>query len=313
MTPVIAVTGASGFVGSALCRHLQTLGHPVVPLLRTPRPEWPGARIVGELGPETDWTNALQGVDVVVHCAARAHIPLRPGPQDLEICRRINVEGTRSLAQAAVRSGVQRLVHVSSIKVLGESSPPGAPLRADSPPAPEDAYGVSKQEAELALQAVTAQTGLQTVIVRPPLVYGPGVKANFLRLMQAVHRGVPLPLGSVHNLRSMVALDNLTDLLALCAVHPAAAGQTFLVSDGQDLSTPDLIRGMAQALGRPARLLPFPPSWLRLAGRLTGRADQVERLIGSLQVDIGHTRRVLQWAPGCTVQQGLQSATRDVR
>lgn len=313
MKPVIAVTGASGFLGSALCRHLQALGHPVVPLLRVPRPDFPEARIVGELGPETDWTTALNGVDVVVHCAARAHIPLRPGPQDLEICRRINVEGTRSLAQAAVRAGVQRLVHVSSIKVLGERSPPGAPLRADSAPAPEDAYGVSKWEAELALQAVTAQTGLQTVIVRPPLVYGPGVKANFLRLMHAVHRGVPLPLGSIRNLRSMVALENLTDLLALCAVHPAAAGETFLVSDGQDLSTPDLIRGMAVALGRPARLLPFPASWLRLAGRLTGRADQVERLVGSLQVDIGHTRRVLQWEPVCTVQQGLRSATRDVR
>lgn len=313
MKPVIAVTGASGLVGSALCRHLEALGHPVIPLLRAPNPAHPGARIVGELGPDTDWANALAGVDVVVHCAARAHIPLRPGPQDLAICRRINVEGTRSLAQAAARGGVQRLVHVSSIKVLGESSPAGAPLRADDRPAPEDAYGVSKWEAEQALGIVAVQTGLQTVVVRPPLVYGPGVKANFLRLMQAVHRGVPLPLGSVRNQRSMVALDNLTDLLAVCAVHPAAPGQTLLVSDGQDLSTPDLIRGMAEALGRPARLLPFPPSWLRLAGRLSGRSDQVERLIGSLQVDIGHTRRVLQWAPVCTVQQGLQSATRDVR
>jgi nucleoside-diphosphate-sugar epimerase len=313
MKPVIAVTGASGFVGRALCRHLQALGLPVVPLLRTPRPEWPEARIVGELGPETDWTAALQWVDVVVHCAARAHIPLRPGPQDLDLCRRINVEGTRSLAQAAASCGVQRLVLVSSIKVLGERSPPGEPLRADSPPAPEDAYGVSKWEAEQALLAVAAQGSLQTVIVRPPLVHGPGVKANFLRLMQAVHRGVPLPLGSIRNLRSMVALDNLTDLLSLCAVHPAAAGETFLVSDGQDLSTPDLIRGMAQALGRPARLIPFPPAGLRLAGRMTGRTDQVERLIGSLQVDIGHTRRTLRWAPVCTVQQGLQSATRDVR
>lgn len=313
MKPVVAVTGASGFVGSALCRHLAGLGHPVLPMLRAPRPDWPGARIVGELGPDTDWAEALEGAEVVIHCAARAHIALRPGPQDLDACRRINVGGTQSLARAAARAGVRRLVHVSSIKVLGERSLPGSPLSASSPPAPEDAYGVSKWEAEQALQSVAAQTGLQTVVVRPPLVYGPGVKANFLRLMQAVQRGVPLPLASVDNRRSMVALDNLTDLLAVCAEQPAAAGGTFLVSDDQDLSTPELIRGMAQALGRQARLWPVPPAWLRLAGRLTGRTDQVERLIGSLQVDIGHTRRALHWAPRCTVQQGLESATRDIR
>lgn len=312
MKPVIAVTGASGFVGRALCASLQAQGHPTVPLLRTAQPDMPQARVVGDLGAEADWSQALVGVDCVVHCAGRAHAALRPGPEDLAICRRINVEGTRRLALAAVQAGVRRLVFVSSIKVLGESSVEGVPLRFDDAPAPEDAYGVSKWEAEQALQEVSARTGLQTVTVRPPLVYGLGAKANFLRLMEAVARGTPLPLGSVHNLRSLVALDNLVDLLQCCAEHPDAPGQTLLVSDDHDLSTPDLIRGLAEALGRPARLLPCPPSLLRLAGRLSGRGGQIERLIGSLQVDIGHTKEVLRWTPRWSVQQGLKSAVRDV-
>lgn len=313
MKPVVAVTGASGFVGSALCRDLLRRGFPTVPVLRTAHPDLPAARVVGEIGPATDWSGALDGVDVVVHCAARAHVLLQPGEDDLGICRRINVEGTRGLALAAARAGVRRLVHVSSIKALGERSRPGAPLRADSPPHPEDAYGLSKWEAEQALAAIAASTGLQTVVVRPPLVYGPGVRANFRRLIQAVARGVPLPLGSVDNRRSMVALDNLTDLLAICVDHPGASGQSFLVSDGEDLSTPELIRRLATALGRPARLLPCPPAWLRLAGRLSGRPAMVERLIGDLQVDIGHTTKALHWTPRVPVQQGLQSAVQDIR
>ncbi|MCB2016705.1 MAG: SDR family oxidoreductase [Hydrogenophaga sp.] len=313
MKAVVAVTGANGFVGRALCQHLQRVGHPVIPILRSARGDWPDARAVGDLGPHTDWTQALSGAEVVIHCAARAHVPLRGDADELEDCRQTNVEGTRSLAHAAAAHGIRRLVHVSSIKVLGEHSAFGAPLTEQSPPAPEDAYGVSKWEAEQALASVSEATGLETVIVRPPLVYGPGVKANFLRLMEAVRRGVPLPLASVNNLRSMVALDNLTDLLAICAVHPGAAGNTFLVSDDDDLSTPDLVRGMAAATGRSARLFPCPPSLLRLAGALTGRSDQIERLIGNLQVDIGHTQQVLQWIPRCTVQQGLQSATQDLQ
>lgn len=312
MKPVIAVTGASGFVGRALCRSLQAQGYPTTPLLRTPQSDMPGAVLVGDMGADTDWSQALEGVDCVVHCAGRAHIALRAGPQDLDVCRRINVEGTRRLALAAAQAGVQRLVFVSSIKVLGERSDEGSPLRFDSRPAPEDAYGISKWEAEQALQRVSDQTGLQTVTVRPPLVYGPGVKANFLRLIQEVARGTPLPLGSVRNLRSLVALDNLVDLLTCCIVHPQAPGQTFLVSDDHDLSTPALIQGLAEALDRPARLLPCPPSLLRLAGRISGRAGQIERLIGNLQVDIGHTKQVLRWTPRCSVQQGLKSAVRDV-
>ncbi|WP_374407658.1 NAD-dependent epimerase/dehydratase family protein [Hydrogenophaga sp.] len=309
---VVAVTGASGFVGSALCHELRRRHLPTIPLLRAPHPLLPEARVVGDIGPDTRWAGQLTGVDVVIHCAARAHVPLQSDGQDLEVCRRINVEGTRQLAQAAAAAGVRRLVYVSSVKALGERSLPGAPLQHDSAPHPEDAYGISKHEAEQALASVASSTGLQAVIVRPPLVYGRGVKANFLKLLQAVARGLPLPLGSVDNRRSLVALDNLTDLLVSCVDHPDAAGQSFLVSDGEDLSTPALIRQMAQALHRPAHLLPCPPSLLALAGRLTGREATVERLIGHLQVDIGHTTKVLGWTPKVSVQQGLQSAVQDL-
>jgi len=197
-------------------------------------------------------------------------------------------------------------VFLSSLKVLGEQTAPGLRFNNLTPPAPEDAYGRSKWEAEQALWAVSKPTGLEVVVVRPPLVHGPGVKANFLRLMQAVARGLPLPFGQVNNQRSLLALGNLTDLLQLCTRHPDAPGQTFLASDDQDVSTPDLVRQLAAAMGRPPRLLPVPVSWLRWAGRLTGRAHQIERLIGSLQVDIGHTREVLDWSPRLTLQQGLR-------
>jgi nucleoside-diphosphate-sugar epimerase len=313
MKPVVAVTGASGFVGRSLCQDLMAQGYTTVPLVRTPRLDLPGAVPVGEVGADTDWSQALAGVDCVVHCAGRAHVVLGPGASGLDACRRVNVAGTRQLALAAARAGVRRLVFVSSIKVLGERSGKGAPLRFDSPPAPEDAYGISKWEAEQALQEISAQTGLQAVTVRPPLVYGPGAKANFLRLVQAVARGAPLPLGSVRNHRSLVALDNLTDLLVRCTDHPDAPGHTFLVSDDHDLSTPDLIRGLAEALHRPARLLPCPISLLRLGGLMSGRSDQIERLIGNLQVDIGHTKEVLRWTPRCSVQQALRSAVQDFR
>lgn len=311
MKPVVAVTGASGFVGRALCQDLQARGYLTIPLLRTPRTDFPGAVTVGDVGADTDWSQALAGVDCVVHCAGRAHVTLEPGTNDLDACRRVNVAGTRQLAMAAARAGVRRLVFVSSIKVLGERSEKGAPLQFDGLPAPEDAYGISKWEAEQVLQVISEQTGLQTVTVRPPLVYGPGVRANFLRLVQAVARGTPLPLGSVRNHRSLVALDNLTDLLVRCTDHPDAPGHTFLVSDDHDLSTPDLIRGLGEALHRPARLLPCPMSLLRLGGLLSGRSDQIERLIGNLQVDIGHTKEVLRWGPRSSVQQGLRSAVQD--
>jgi len=314
MAGTIAVTGASGFVGQALCASLRAQGRTVLPLVRTAGPTDPiGARAVGDMGSGARWSSALKGIDCVVHCAARVHVLRDEDPDPLAAFRRVNVAGTHALAMAASAAGVRRLVFLSSLKVLGEQTPPGAPFHAHSPPSPQDAYGQSKWEAEQALWEVSSTTGLEVVVVRPPLVYGPAVKANFLRLMQLVAKGFPLPLGGIHNRRSLLALGNLTDLLQICVDHPTAAGQTFLASDDQDLSTPELIRGLAAAMGRRATLLPVPASWLRLAGRLTGQTPQLERLMGSLQVDIGHTREVLSWVPPWTVQQGLKLAVQEVR
>lgn len=303
---MIAVTGASGFVGRALCQDLADQGVPFRALVRSPDAHLPQACVIGDIGSDTDWTVALQGASCIVHCAARVHVMQDTEADPLAAFRRVNVEGTRHLARSAAQAGVQRLVFLSSLKVLGEQTAPGLRFNNLTPPAPEDAYGRSKWEAEQALWAVSKLTRLDVVVVRPPLVHGPGVKANFLRLMQAVARGLPLPFGQVHNQRSLLALGNLTDLLQLCARHPDAAGQTFLASDDQDVSTPDLVRELAAAMGRPPRLLPVPVSWLRWAGRLTGRLHQIERLIGSLQVDIGHTREVLDWSPRLTLKQGLR-------
>ena len=303
---MIAVTGASGFVGRALCQALAGQGVPFRAVVRTPDAILPQAWVVGNIGSDTDWTAALQGVSCIVHCAARVHVMHDTETDPLAAFRRVNVEGTRQLAHSAARAGVRRLVFLSSLKVLGEQTAPGLRFNSDTLPAPEDAYGRSKWEAEQALWAISELTGLEVVVVRPPLVHGPGVKANFLRLMQAVARGLPLPFGQVHNQRSLLALGNLTDLLQLCTRHPDAPGQVFLASDDQDVSTPELVRELAAAMGRPPRLLPVPVSWLRWAGRLTGRLHQIERLIGSLQVDIGHTREVLDWSPRLTLQQGLR-------
>ncbi len=219
--------------------------------------------------------------------------------------------GVLSSVYIPVQAGVRRLVFLSSLKVLGEASPPGHPLQARSTPQPTDPYGLTKWEAENALRAIGNASGLEVVVIRPPLVYGPGVKANFARLVQAVARGIPLPLGSVHNKRSLVGMDNLTDLIQCCVQLPSAAHQTFLVSDGVDTSTPELIQAIAHAMGRPARLWRVPVGLLRLAGRLSGQGAQVERLTGSLQVDIRHTREVLGWTPQVTLQQGLQSVVQD--
>lgn len=307
----VAVTGANGFVGSAVCDRLVQTHHTVRPVVRTSSSNRPGAFAVGDIHGKTDWREALQGMDCVVHCAARVHVMDDRSGDPLAAFRAVNVEGTQRLAEQAVQAGVRRLVYVSSLKVLGEATPPGKPFHAKSAPEPKDPYGISKWEAETALRAIGNASGLDVVVVRPPLVYGPGVKANFARLVQAVARGIPLPLGSVSNRRSLVGLDNLTDLIATCAQHPAAAHQTFLVSDGLDTSTPELIQAIAHALGRPARLWSVPVALLRLAGRLSGQGAQVERLTGSLQVDIRHTREVLGWTPQVTLQQGLQSVVQE--
>ncbi len=265
---------------------------------------------VGDIHEATEWSAALNGCSTVVHLAARVHVMNERSSDPLREFRRTNVDGTLHLARQAARSGVRRFVFVSSIKVNGEATSAGHPFTAADAPAAGDAYGISKMEAEQGLPTIARDTGMEVVIVRPPLVYGPGVKANFASLMRAVQRGIPLPLGSVsNNRRSLVALDNLVDLLITCIHHPAAAGQTFLVSDGEDLSTTALIRRIGQAIGTPARLLPVPPALLELGAAVVGKRDMAQRLLGNLQVDITHTRTTLGWAPPISVDEGLRRAT----
>lgn len=301
---VIAVTGAAGFVGGRVLIDLARRGHVAIGVVR--RAEADAVRAVGDIGADTDWARALEGVEVVVHCAARAHVMREKAVDPMRLYRSVNVEGTRRLAEQAARHGVRRLVYLSSVKAAGERSAPGRPLKVSDPAAPEDAYGISKREAELALLEVGAATGLETVIIRPPLVYGPGVKGNFLRLMGAIARGWPLPLGAFDNRRSMVSLANLTDFISLCVESPSADGRTFFVSDGEDLSTASLARRMGVALDRPARLLPVPGAVLSILGQVTGKAAEIERLVGTLQVDLADSRELLGWSPPQTVDQGLR-------
>lgn len=305
----VLLTGASGFVGRAVqARLLLENQHS----LRSAMRQLPGKTpsklefcVAPALGPDADWNMALQDVDAVIHCAARVHVMQEQAADPLAEFRRTNVEGTLRLAQQAVEAGVRRFVFVSSIKVNGERTLAGEAFSADDAPAANDPYGISKLEAEEGLLALATASGLEVVIVRPPLIYGPGVKANFYSMLGWLNKGIPLPLGAIENRRSLVALDNLVDLLVLCLVHPAAAGERFLVSDGEDLSTSELLRRIGQALGRPTYLLPVPQSWLEGCARLIGREDLSQRICGSLQVNIDKTRERLKWTPPVTVNKAL--------
>jgi len=308
----VLVTGASGFVGRALVARLARDGREVIAASRSPLTSLaPGVMHsrMDTLGSDADPLSTPCSADVVVHAAARVHMMHDDAADSLALFRAVNVGGTLAIARQARSAGARRFVYLSSVKVLGERSLTGRPLTSESPPAPADPYGVSKLEAERALAAFCSSSGMELVIIRPPLVYGAGAKANFERLMQAVARGRPLPFGRLDkNRRSLVGLNNLVDLLAVCVDHPAAAGRTFLVSDDEDLSTAELVRRLAKALGRPARLLPVPVWALELAGRLIGRHDAVQRLCGSLQVDVGVTCRDLGWSPPISVDEGLAQA-----
>lgn len=305
----VLVTGASGFIGRTLCSTLGYEGYSVRAVQRKASGFQQPGKIeyiaVGDIGPSTQWDAALSGIDSVVHLAARVHVMREEEEDPLNLYRQINTVGTERLARAAARAGVRRLVYVSTIKVNGESTG-DSPFRATDIPQPSDPYAISKWEAERALHRVAQETGLEVVIVRPPLVYGPDVRGNFLALLRIVKQGIPLPLASIRNARSLVGRDNLVDLLVRCVVHPAARGQTFLVSDGAALSTPELIRKLAVAMGKRARLLPFPTSLLKGAATLAGRQALCERLCGSLVVDIAHTTERLGWQPPVGVDSGLR-------
>jgi nucleoside-diphosphate-sugar epimerase len=265
---------------------------------------------IGDIGADTDWSDALINVGSVVHLAARVHLLHDPDPKPLAAYRAVNVDGTLNLARQAAAAGVKRFVFVSTVKVNGEYSAPGSPFAESAAPCPQDAYGQSKLEAEQGLRQICAETGMEFVIIRPPLVYGPGVKANFAALMRAVQLGWPLALGAVSNRRSLVALDNLADFIVTCATHPKAANQTFMVSDGNDLSTTELVRGLARAASVPARLMPVPVWALEAGATLLGKRGEVRRLCGSLQVDISKARNLLGWTPPISVEEGLRRAVK---
>jgi nucleoside-diphosphate-sugar epimerase len=304
----ILVTGANGFVGSALIPILKSHRHQIRASVRRPGiTPVPDTVVTGEIGPETDWTEALRGIDAVVHLAARVHHMDDPVDSSLviEAYRRTNVEGTRRLAELAAQAGVRRVVFVSTIKAVTENSG-DSPVTEATPPAPETPYGISKLEAERVLTEIGGRTGLETVILRPPLVYGPYVGANFLRLMALCRHAPPLPLGAIHNRRSLIYVENLAGAIACCVEHPAAAGGCFLVHDGKALSTPELIQTLATIMDRPSRLFSVPPILLKLALKLVGRGDAYERLAASLEVDDRHLRRTLGWQPFWSQEDGLR-------
>lgn len=306
----LLITGANGFVAgtllsrlsldarfqikAALRRKISDIPHGVTPVQ------------IGDLGPETDWQTAVSGVDVVVHTAARVHVMNESAANPLSEFRCVNVEGTLNLARQAAAAGVTRFIFISSIKVNGEGTSLGRPFTETDPADPQDAYGMSKWEAEQALMEISRETKLEVVILRFPLVYGPGMKGNMPRLFGLADRGFPLPFKTVRNRRSLLYVGNAVSAILKSLADPNAIGTTFMVSDGEDVSTPQLIRRIAHALDRPDRLFPFPPSLLRLAGKLTGQLPEADRLLGSLVIDSSKIGRILKWSPPYTLDQGLE-------
>lgn len=300
---IVAVTGASGFIGHSLLGSLKDHGHTAVGMFRGEAK--PPHHAVGDINAMTDWSQSLCDVEVVIHCAARVHVMQEKAPDPLTLYRAVNVEGSRRLAEQAASSGVRRLIFLSSVKAVAERSSAGCRLQVIETPKPEDAYGLSKLEAEHALLEVGSRTGLEIVIVRSPLVYGPGVKGNFLRLLRHVYRGLPLPLGAIDNARSMVYLGNLLDFLCTCIAPSTAAGRTFFVADCETLSTTALIQKLGKLMNCPARLVAVPPAMLIMIGHLIRKEKEIDRLLGTLQVSITSNYELLGWVPPYSVEDGL--------
>ncbi len=304
----VLVTGATGFIGRALFPALIQAGHEVVAAVRNPNaaniPEGAALRVIGDIGPDTDWSEALSGADAVIHLAARAHVMKETAADPMVEFNRVNAEGTAQLAQSAAQAGIRRFVYLSTIKVMGERSE--APFRETDPPRPEDDYGKSKLAGEQALATAAVDTGLEPVILRPPLVYGPHAKGNFLALLKLCRAAPPLPFASIQNKRSIIYLGNLVDAISHSLTAEKAAGETYFVRDGEDLSTPDLIRHVARALGRPVRLFPAPAGFLRLVGAITGKSEAISTLLSDLQIDNQKIMDQLGWTPPFNVVQGLK-------
>jgi nucleoside-diphosphate-sugar epimerase len=307
----VLVTGPTGFIGRHLCAQLTQHGYVVRKALRQETgeshlPDRDGyeTSVVGDINEVTEWSRAVNGVDCIVHLAARVHVMREHETNPLAAYRSTNTFATINLARSAAAAGVRRLVFVSTIKVNGETTYE-KPFRAIDVPSPMDAYAISKWEAEQSILRIGRESGLDVVIVRPPLVYGPGVKGNFLHLLQLVNRGIPMPFAACQNKRSFVYLDNIVDLLIHCLSQTKASGQTFLVSDGEDLSTPELVSMLAKALNKTPRLISIPPAWLEVAAKLIGKPGLYDRLCGSLQLDIDHTRKTLRWTPPISVNEGI--------
>jgi nucleoside-diphosphate-sugar epimerase len=309
----VLMTGSTGFLGTGLLDALRRVpGLKVTCSARSKslRPA-DGDVLVGDISANTDWQEALHGQQIVIHAAARAHVMDDGADDALSLYREVNTDGSLNFARQAATAGVKRFIFISSVKVNGEQTEIERPFSSHDTPSPEDFYGLSKHEAEQGLWELASETGMELVIIRPPLVYGPGVKGNFASMIKLVEKGLPLPLGAIHNKRSLVALDNLVDLIITCIDHPNAANQTFLVSDGEDLSTTELLQGVAEAMGKPSRLIPVPAGLLQFGATLLGKKAMAQRLLGSLQVDISKTESLLGWQPPLSVEEGLKRCFSD--
>lgn len=307
----IFLTGATGFVGGAVMEYVSGMAEKALRVCaRRPEalPELAGVEVVTvpSISAKTEWRTVVGNIDVIIHAAARVHIIKEQAADPLSEIRAVNVDGTLKLAQQAAEAGVQRFIFLSTIKVNGERTFPGAPFTADDEPAPVDPYGISKMEAEEGLRHIAEETGMEVVIIRPPLVYGPGVKANFRDMMSWIYRGIPLPFGAIQNKRSLIAIENLVGLIETCISHPAAANETFLVADGEDLSTTEIIRCLVLGMNRRVFLPPVPQAMLRKGLELLGKKNIAQRLCDNLQVDIRKTQERLGWVPSISTENALR-------